>query len=72
MSKPLALLLAFTGGTAALAQANLGPITVPQQNRVFYAGSILYPTIQSAVTAACALTKAHRPTRSPRPPAARP
>ena len=33
---------------------NLGPITAPELNNVYFVGSILYPTIQSAVTAAAA------------------
>ncbi len=35
---------------------NLGPITAPQVNQDFLVGSVLYPTIQSAVTAAAAIT----------------
>ncbi len=39
---------------AAGAQVNEGPINAPSINGSYYVGSILYPTIQSAVTAACA------------------
>jgi hypothetical protein len=49
--------LIFVGfALPAFGQANLGPINTPYLNTVWYAGSTLYPTVQSAVTAACAST----------------
>jgi hypothetical protein len=35
---------------------NLGPITTPELNTQFFVGSVLYPSIQSAITAASALS----------------
>ena len=43
------------------AQTNMGPINTPQVNSTLYVGSLsgsqFYPTIQSAVTSACASGK---------------
>lgn len=40
---------------ATSSASSLGPITTPELNRTFYAGTQQYPTIQSAVTAAASM-----------------
>jgi hypothetical protein len=63
LSKILAGALWLTCAALSLAQTNQGATNVPQLNSTFYVGSLTgtapqkYPTIQSAVTAACATGK---------------